>query len=253
MSDFENHYQNYLGIDLDEFKKGKRIYNKILKYNQQPGYSYYYMIITEFQTERVITIHPDFEEKFCKSELERLLKLNEEETIDFLNKKFGINNPEFNIRKMFRYSVNKNEFINSPLINEAMVMTEQHKDIYLTRVNFLDQEIQESIWKSILPMLNQKRAFICRRENDLIAEGSITTIIDNGGNIGVSTQNQYRKKGYGQAIVSQAVKWCFDNKIIPIYLVDQVNTNSILLAESLGFQLKSIEILISSKALGRNK
>ncbi|WP_396276644.1 hypothetical protein [Haloimpatiens lingqiaonensis] len=38
-----------------------------------------------------------------------------------------------------------------------------------------------------------------------------------------------------------ALKWCYENDIMPIYWVDTKNTYSVALAKSLGFKVKSEE------------
>lgn len=61
----------------------------------------------------------------------------------------------------------------------------------------------------------------------------------------VYTSPNYRKKGYGKEVVKACINWCQQNNLLPIYLVEEENTNSIKLVESLGLELKSHEWIIS--------
>ncbi|GAA0785833.1 GNAT family N-acetyltransferase [Hathewaya limosa] len=61
----------------------------------------------------------------------------------------------------------------------------------------------------------------------------------------VYTNEQYRNRGYGKQVTTGILNWCIENNVLPIYLVDEKNTYSIKLAESLGFKIKSKEIVVS--------
>ncbi|NBI05588.1 GNAT family N-acetyltransferase [Senegalia massiliensis] len=61
----------------------------------------------------------------------------------------------------------------------------------------------------------------------------------------VFTYPKYRNQGYGKQVVKGYINWCLDKDILPIYLVDIENIPSIKLAESLGFEIKSTEVIVS--------
>ena len=89
--------------------------------------------------------------------------------------------------------------------------------------------------------------FILLSDRKIVSMCKISDINFSGGNIVVWTDSNYRNKGFGKQVLAEAVKWCINNKIIPIYWVDSQNTASINLADSLGFKTKSEEIVVSVK------
>lgn len=54
--------------------------------------------------------------------------------------------------------------------------------------------------------------------------------------IGVLIHPDYRSRGLGKAVVSALCTWCFENEIVPMYRVFSYHTQSLRLAESLGFK-----------------
>ncbi len=103
----------------------------------------------------------------------------------------------------------------------------------------------ENQWPKKKESISRKNYFLYLMD-DKIASYSFISDIDNGGaNIVVVTLPQYRKKGFGKAVVSSSVKWCFQNGLLPIYLVYESNIASIQLAKSLGFRQMAEEIIIS--------
>lgn len=252
MYSFKNHYAAYLGINQYEFNKGSRVFYKVLKYNVFPGYFYYNLIITKFDSEKVISINPDFAKNFDNSELSKILSLNEDSTLKFLKQKFPEERQGFFIKKMLRFSMNIEEFKEIKFPQKVELLNSKHKRQYLSRFNHLDPKIQEMIWTNVLPLIGLKRSFIAASNHECFSVCQIGNIIDNGGNIGVGTPEKFRNKGYGKSTVTKAAKWCFEHNVIPIYLVDSVNIRSINLAKSLGFNLKSTEIVIRSEPYSRN-
>lgn len=89
------------------------------------------------------------------------------------------------------------------------------------------------------------RQYVILDKNKIVSYCKISNIDFQGGNIVVYTNKQYRNRGYGKLVTTGILNWCIENNVLPIYLVDEKNTYSIKLAESLGFKIKSKEIVVS--------
>ncbi len=248
MCSFNEHYKNYLGIDEKEFTIGKRIFHKVIHNWSYPGYFYYNMIITNYHSERVMSIHPEYAEMFSDKELSNLLSLEDNEAIEFLKSKFPNLSKGAFISRMLRYSVTPEE-LKRDVTKAAVLFTNEYKSQFYARFKNVSKEIVDYHWQEAIPLFEKKRSFICCSEDEYFSMSNITNVIDNGGNIGVGTNSKYRKQGYGKATVIKAVDWCFDNSIVPIYLVDARNTPSIKLAESLGMTKRSEEVVVCSERL----
>jgi len=92
---------------------------------------------------------------------------------------------------------------------------------------------------------DEGRYFVIIDNEQIASFAYISDIQVGGANIVVSTKPNFRKKGYGKAVVYAATKWCFKNMLIPIYLVNQSNLGSLKLAESLGFKTMAEEIVVT--------
>ena len=147
--------------------------------------------------------------------------------------------------RMHRMTIDSIEQMKKPESFSVSTLTEESKPFFETQLSQRGSRFTEFCWKAREKTLQEGRYFGII-ENDEIAATAFISDIDSGaGNLVVSTKSKYRRKGYGKAVVARATEWCFENKIRPIYLVAVANTPSVKLAEGLGFETKSEEIVVS--------
>lgn len=56
------------------------------------------------------------------------------------------------------------------------------------------------------------------------------------GDIGIVIDEEYRGRGYGEAMLSHEVNWCIRNGVVPMYVVLDDNKSSSRLVQKLGFE-----------------
>ena len=94
-------------------------------------------------------------------------------------------------------------------------------------------------------ILDEGRQYVIIDNNSIASLGFISDIQCGGGNVVVSTKEEYRGKGYGKDVVRACVNWSLENNILSIYLVESTNKSSVAIAESLGFKCMCKEFIIS--------
>jgi len=146
---------------------------------------------------------------------------------------------------MYRLTVDENQFRPPPHFDQVATISDKEK--YLKLLGKRGKKFKEREWRKRKEIILQSRYFIIYANNEVASNALISDIDFNGANIVVNTNPNYRRKGYGNAVVAKTVEWCFKNNKIPIYWVDTANIASIKLAESLGFQVKSKELVITTR------
>ncbi len=143
---------------------------------------------------------------------------------------------KYKLRKMRRYTTSvKKE-------SKATTLTYEKVDYLFSHLQMKELEEYKNKKKEIL---DSKRQFIIEKENRIAAFSFITEIYEDLCNIYVYTDPNSRKKGYGREVVKSSINWCLDKGLIPIYLVEEDNSGSIKLAESLDLELMNYEWIIS--------
>ena len=122
------------------------------------------------------------------------------------------------------------------------------KEIFMNCLQNINQEERNRIWSRKKNEINQGRQYAILDNEKIVSYCKVSDIDYNGGNLTVFTDEKYRNRGYGKYVTVGAVKWCYDNGVIPIYWVDEENKNSIKLSKSLGFKIKSKEIVIGTNS-----
>ncbi len=102
----------------------------------------------------------------------------------------------------------------------------------------------EYMWEAKIDAVEAGQYFIGLVDGEIATSAFITDIDYRGANIAVGTRPKFRNRGYGKVIVSHLTEWCISNGYLPIYLVDSNNVPSIKLAQSLGYEVKSDEIVV---------
>ena len=126
------------------------------------------------------------------------------------------------------------------------VLTEDLKPLLVKQFSQRGMRFAEFCWNARVKAIQEGRYFGIIENDEIAATSFISDIDSGGGNLVVSTKPKYRNMGYGKAVVARATEWCFEHEIRPIYLVAEGNKPSVKLAEGLGFETMSEEIVVSS-------
>lgn len=128
------------------------------------------------------------------------------------------------------------------------VLSENSKLLFEMQFSQRGTKFSQYCWNARIKAIQDGRYFAIIENDEIAATSFISDIDYGGGNIVVGTKPKYRNKGYGKAVVARATEWCFENGIRPIYLVAVSNTPSVKLAEGLGYETMSREMIVSSYA-----
>ena len=89
--------------------------------------------------------------------------------------------------------------------------------------------------------------YIVPIDNKIASMAFTSDIYNIGANIVVSTNKEYRKKGYGKSTVAALTNSILENQLLPIYFVNVNNEASINLAKSLQYEKMALEIVVCTK------
>lgn len=231
MSKFEEYYNVFLGVNNNERTEHMVFESKFRDMPLNNKY-FYPIIISKFNDRMICSCSSKFATT-CKSNFDGTM-----ESILSILKAMGSNDNKYRLRKMRRYSIERPGAL---FDTKAEVLTE---DI-IRKVNFQEIEDKESYIRRRENILQEKRQFFMLKDGNIAATAFISEVYSSGCNIVVYTSPNYRKKGYGKEVVKACINWCQQNNLLPIYLVEEENANSIKLVESLGLELKSHEWIIS--------
>lgn len=244
---YKEYYKNYLGINEDNLNNQKNI---VLSQQRTKPICFYYVhhvIITNINDRTVFSVSPEFQriiEEFYKNKENIIFN---DYLIEELKSVFNEQIEEINVRKMYRMTVSRENLEDKSIGYNVIQLTEKHKGIYLnTMPNSISDDIKEQKWRMRKEQIDEGRMFVIVEDGKNISYAIISDIDFNGANIAVWTASEHTSKGYGKAVVSEAVKWCFKRNIVPVYLVEKSNIASRKIADSIGFKVFSQEIIVSS-------
>jgi len=227
----KEHYLEFLGIDENKVMDGEVVFSsefRDLPLNQ----NYFYPIIaTEYfggyiystsdkhysMVKELVSVHGDNIENFYEA--------------------FNVNNNEYRLRKMYRYSYD------DKTLHDTRSRTMTFEDIKYIGVK-TDEEHEQYI-KRKKEVLEAGRQFIIEEKGKIKAIGLISEIRCGGGNIVVATMKGYRGNGYAKEVVKGCINWCIEHDVIPVYLVEDTNEISKKIPLSLGFNFITTEWIIS--------
>ncbi|MGG0186863.1 GNAT family N-acetyltransferase [Bacillus rhizoplanae] len=156
---------------------------------------------------------------------------------DFLQNLFG-SYVDIIIGPTFLGYANKTDFY--PVFTHQVSLIDEMQHDYLYE---LKEECSELEWERSDIELNRQPIMGCFVQNKLVAAGSWR---DKGGvlSIGILTHPQYRKQGFGKAIVSALTQYGLQCGGIMQYQTLESNTSSVSIASSLGYKrlLQSISV-----------
>lgn len=239
---FIEYYLKYLGVNQSELNGGQVI--KACSQRERPinNWHFQHLILTNINDTYIYSISP----KLYRNFKEYMLSYTVETTDDInvvLDEFFSMKLTDYSIKKMYRLTFDK-EKRKEITCKKAIRLT---KNILMDNIKDKSKKEKDEIWIRKKEEVEQGRQFTILDKGKITCWCKVSDIDCGGGNLAVWTAPEYRKKGYGKDIVGQAIKWCLDNDIIPIYWVDSLNTPSINLAKSLGFKVKCQEIVVSTQ------
>lgn len=239
---FLKYYYEYLGIE------GKKISASqfIFKCNQRdkPINTWYYqhLIATNIEGRIIFSVSPGLYQS-----LQSYITLSScddfDELISILEKYFAMKIENSTVRLMYRLTIDEMNFKPSSI----GCVFKLSKEILMNNLEGRSLIEKEAIWSRKKEEVEQGRQFVSIHKNKIISYCKISNIDYCGGNLTVWTAPEFRGKQYGKEVVTAAVKWCFQNNILPIYWVDSTNKASLNLALALGFKIKSKEVVVSSR------
>lgn len=248
MLSFEEHYSQYLGFDINDDRQIVVCHSPL----RDKIESFRVPLITAGvnKKQRVFSVSHDLMQLMGAVVLkQRGNDLSEIEWCQRIDDLLFGHFYTFHIHRFQRMTVESETLVNPGLdVNIVTKLTEgelkllqnNKKKAFDTRGEKRREQMAERDRK----IVSDGRYFAVLLDGSIASRASVDPVECGGGNIGVVTEPKYRGKGYGRAVVFQATNWCLENNIIPIYWVDMTNTTSVKLAEDLGFEKMSEEIIV---------
>ena len=215
---FSDFYQEYLGLD------DRMICNDVLvckcKYRDIPlNKKYYYKIIaTKYNGENIISYSPEFNE----TKLRFLCTIINFETIGLGNIHNDLELPQYELSYMDR------------MLLGSQIDISVDKCSGCDRNNSIEYKYLEE-YRKYIALINGELAGYCK----------VSDIISGYGNLVVWVEEPRRRLGIAESLVKLMIKECYEERIVPMYVVKTDNHASISLAKKLGFQVKQRELVVS--------
>ena len=231
---FKDYYYKYLNFDGKE--------NIVCSEERDKKVNiFYYPIIVSFYDNKVIY---SISEKYY-DDLKEILKnkdlKNEENIIFFLSKYFKKIGKDVDIQKMYRMT--KKQDIDVDISKVVKIDENVKKEYFNSFEHHNDMKYKEEKWNKIKNMMYLNGVI---ENGRIVSLGFVSNIDYEAANIVVQTNEKYQNKGYGKNIVKKISRDLLDD-ILPIYWVNAENKPSIKLAKDIGFEEKSIEIVVKYK------
>lgn len=244
MNKYDTYYKNYLCINKDDLKKDKAIFSCPQRDKPVNLVFINNLIVTKIDNKIVFSVSPKFYTEFFKYiEKVKITNIDDDNLLMAIDDFFADYLENYSIRRMYRLTVNEAQFRYPPHFDTITTISD--KDEFLKLLGTRGKNFKEKQWQKRKRIIQDGCFFIIFENNEIASRAIISDIDFNGANIVVVTHPKYRQRGYGKAVVAKTVEWCFKNNKIPIYWVASSNIPSIRLAERLGFQVKSKEIVIT--------
>ena len=132
--------------------------------------------------------------------------------------------------------------------DEALLLNDYTKQYFMNSGNKAnDICFKEKKWEELKYIINSEMIYIVPIDNKIASMAFTSDIYNIGANIVVSTNKEYRKKGYGKSAVAVLTNSILENQLLPIYFVNVNNEASINLAKSLQYEKMALEIVVCTK------
>lgn len=219
---FSDFYQEYLGLN------DKILHNDVqvckCKYRDIPiNKRYYYKVIaTVYNGEKIISCSPEFNE----AEIVFLCNNINFEAIGAGDIHYELKMPEYELSYMDRMLLNS-----QPDINEDTLSVYGRQD----QIEYRYLEA----YKKYIALIN----------DELIGYCKVSDVISDYGNLVVWVEESKRRLGIAETLVQLIIEKCYEESIVPMYVVKTENHASKALAQKLGFQVMQRELVVSCNDL----
>lgn len=151
----------------------------------------------------------------------------------------------FEVKEMYRMCKDTKLNISN---NNAVILNNYTKQYFInTGKKANDINCKEKKWSQLKYILDSEMIYIVPIDNKIASMAFTSDIYNIGANIVVSTNKEYRKKGYGKSAVAALTNSILENQLLPIYFVNVNNEASINLAKSLQYEKMALEIVVCTK------
>ena len=151
----------------------------------------------------------------------------------------------FEVKEMYRMCKDTKLNISN---NNAVILNNYTKQYSInTGKKANDINFKEKKWSQLKYILDSEMIYIVPIDNKIASMAFTSDIYNIGANIVVSTNKEYRKKGYGKSAVAALTNSILENQLLPIYFVNVNNEASINLAKSLQYEKMALEIVVCTK------
>lgn len=151
----------------------------------------------------------------------------------------------FEVKEMYRMCKDTKLNISN---NNAVILNNYTKQYFInTGKKANDINFKGKKWSQLKYILDSEMIYIVPIDNKIASMAFTSDIYNIGANIVVSTNKEYRKKGYGKSAVAALTNSILENQLLPIYFVNVNNEASINLAKSLQYEKMALEIVVCTK------
>ncbi|PIE53638.1 hypothetical protein CSA37_00285 [Candidatus Fermentibacteria bacterium] len=248
MIPFSEYYRKYLGIDSYQIESDRFVFPSERRAKSVAHFYVHHLISTVIDGRLIHSISPRFAADFTSLIGQSQVKMvNLTLCRDIDDSFFYLLPPlSYSSRIMRRMTMDCVDVSQSNEKIDVCTISESDKKLFDKQLLQRGKKFAEFIWNERLKTINSGRYFAVIEDDKIVSSSFVSDIDNQAGNIVVSTKPEYRKRGYGKAVVLRAAEWCIQNGIRPIYLVDEDNTPSVRLAEGLGFTEQAREVIVST-------
>lgn len=219
---FSDFYQEYLGLNDKIFHNDVQVCK--CKYRDIPiNKRYYYNVIaTTYNGEKVISCSPEFKE----AEIAFLCNNINFEAIGTGDIHNELKMPEYELSYMDRMLLDRQPDI----YEDTLSVYAKHEQI---EYRYLET------YKKYIALINEELIGYCK----------VSDVISDYGNLVVWVEESKRRLGIAESLVKLMINKCYEERIVPMYVVKTDNNASKALARKLGFQVIQRELVVSHNEL----
>lgn len=151
----------------------------------------------------------------------------------------------FEVKEMYRMCKDTKLDISN---SNAVLLNDDTKQYFMNTGNKASEvSFKEKKWKQLKYIVDTEMIYIVPNDNKIASMAFTSDIYNKGANIVVSTNEEYRKKGYGKMAVASLTNSILEKDLLPIYFVNVNNDASINLAKSLEYENMVLEIVVCTR------
>lgn len=152
---------------------------------------------------------------------------------------------DFEVKEMYRMCKDKKVNISN---SNAVLLNNSTKQYFMNTGNKAnDISFKEKKWKQLKYILDSGMIYVVPNNNKIVSMAFTSDVYNKGANIVVTTNEDYRRKGYGKMAVALLTNSILEKDLLPIYFVNINNEASINLAKSLEYENMVQEIVVCIK------